>query len=399
MHSCDREGPSCEEEGTILSKENSSPCAEEIGIHGKPAAEGCRSNAGCDVSPVSAPIEKKRFEWIDNARIVAALLIIYVHMPWFVNYEPSVNNDIARDFLQATTFYGRVPFFLILGGYFLGRRITWSKALDRAIWLLIPFLIWNFIYYFLTVSKGFSHIPTWQDFLKMSGIGVIFTRDIHIFGLAATAPCIKVSWFLRDIVILSLLTPILVRFKHVVLIGLVIVISYTPMSCQPDSQIVLSPGACFFYLLGTTLSQFRVSDAYLILNKRFNLFLVLGFVLAAIFSLYATTQGLKPMPVTLVGCVFGALMIGQCGILIETHFPRFSKMLAPCGPACFLVFMLQEPLLKHTAWMLPRWYTGCWLVWTLPFFVCAFLIFLFLMMKRYAPWLLPYLGHMKVPGK
>ena len=92
MHSCDREGPSCEEEGTILSKENSLPCAEEIGIHGKPAAEGCRAKAGCDVSPVSAPVEKKRFEWIDNARIVAALLIIYVHMPWFVNYEPSVNN-------------------------------------------------------------------------------------------------------------------------------------------------------------------------------------------------------------------------------------------------------------------------------------------------------------------
>lgn len=51
---------------------------------------------------------------------------------------------LSSPFLQAVSlhlFYlGRVPFFLVLAGYFLGRNITWNKAFNRAFWLFIPFL-------------------------------------------------------------------------------------------------------------------------------------------------------------------------------------------------------------------------------------------------------------------
>lgn len=59
----------------------------------------------------------------------------------FFSNEPHVNNAVAYDFIHSTTYWGRVPYFLILAGYFLGRKITWGKALDRALWLMIPFVI------------------------------------------------------------------------------------------------------------------------------------------------------------------------------------------------------------------------------------------------------------------
>ena len=48
---------------------------------------------------------------------------------------------LSSPFLQAVSlhlFYlGRVPFFLVLAGYFLGRNITWNKAFNRAFWLFL----------------------------------------------------------------------------------------------------------------------------------------------------------------------------------------------------------------------------------------------------------------------
>lgn len=349
------------------------------------------SNAGNAVMP-----EKKRYEWIDNARIVAALLIIYGHMPQFFYFEPSINNSVAYDLVHATAFYGRVPFFLILGGYFLGRRITWEKAFDRALWLLIPFFLWNLIYYSLVVLPKATEFHFWPDLLGMLGMTALFVPDFHLPGIEASAPCIGVSWFLRDIVFLSLLTPLLVRYRYYMGMALILMVSYIPCNVLTDSHSILAPATCFYYVLGTCLSDFRISDAYRILNKKFTPYLCVGLVAAVACSLCATLNGYAPMPVTLLGSVFGALMIAQCGVLVETYMPKFSKILAPCGPACFLVFMLQEPLMSHLVWRLPHWFIQSWLVWLLPFAVCTFLIILFLLMKRYTPWLLPYLGHMKI---
>lgn len=56
----------------------------------------------------AAPPVKKRYEWIDNARIVAALLIVYAHMPFYFDF-PHVNNEAAMNLVKLTTYHGRVP--------------------------------------------------------------------------------------------------------------------------------------------------------------------------------------------------------------------------------------------------------------------------------------------------
>ena len=348
----------------------------------------------------AAPPVKKRYEWIDNARIVAALLIVYAHMPFYFDF-PHVNNEAAMNLVKLTTYHGRVPFFLILAGYFLARRITWHKAFDRALWLLIPFAAWNLLWYvFLHLHQPMFQHPL-DDVCGILGIGTIFTDNISILGQPARMPIIIVSWFLRDIIVLSLLTPIIARFKKVIFILLVVLTAYNMGSWQssPAPMSLLSLGTCYYYLLGVCLVDFRIDDAYRIFNKRFTPFVIAGFLAGVAVSLSPALQAMVPPMVTFTGRLFGALMIAHCGVLIENHLPRVSKWLAPCGPACFLVFMIHMPFLLTFRNWIPLWIQESWLVWLVPIPTCALIICIFLLIKRWAPWLMPYLGHMKVPRK
>lgn len=122
---------------------------------------------------------------------------------------------LSSPFLQAVSlhlFYlGRVPFFLVLAGYFLGRNITWNKAFNRAFWLFIPFMFWNVLYVFLVLP----HDGASFRLENLIGIRDVFLPGMNLFSAddSHAVPPIGPSWFLRDIIILTLLTPLLVRVK------------------------------------------------------------------------------------------------------------------------------------------------------------------------------------------
>lgn len=339
--------------------------------------------------------ETKRYEWIDNARIIAALLIIYAHMSQFFPESPLAGSQYSINIATGSTLYGRVPYFLILAGYFLGRRITWKKALDRAFWLFVPFFIWNLGVFSMSHTHGFS----WGELPGMLGVGCLGSHYIHIFGLQESVPAIPVTWFLRDIVVLSLLTPLLERYRWLVLAGIVIALCYCRFCFVPYPEIMLAPHTCFFYVLGVCLCHFKIEDAYCLFSKKFAPVYAVGLLFAVGYSAYDAQQGGYGPPVTLVGALFGAMLIAYGGVLIERCLPRLSKCLAPCGPACFLVFVLHYPLFFLVAPYVPTWITGSVLIWLLPIVMCAFIIAVFLLMKRYTPWIMPYLGHMKVPKR
>ena len=118
--------------------------------------------------PPPPPPPSKRVLWIDVSRVIAALLIMYVHL--------------SSPFLQAVSlhlFYlGRVPFFLVLAGYFLGRNITWNKAFNRAFWLFIPFMFWNVLYVFLVLP----HDGASFRLENLIGIRDVFLPGMNLFS-------------------------------------------------------------------------------------------------------------------------------------------------------------------------------------------------------------------------
>lgn len=343
-----------------------------------------------------APAIKKRYEWIDNARIVAAFLIMYVHVPVHLPADALVNNGMVYQLVHHTTLCGRVPFFLILAGYFLARNITWSKAWDRFIWLFIPFAIWNLV--FVYPRMVVEH--TTYSFLDIMGVGSIFSDTWQFTEHGNCAPILGPSWFLRDIMVLSLLTPLIIKVKKYLP---ALLVAWAVIFCaqvEDYTQIVmLSPSTIFFYLFGVCLCEYRISDAYRILNGRFlPVFVIVG-VTALAFCISSSVFHGMGVPRTLLGMLVGALMIAYTGVIIEKCWPSLSKRLAPLGPACFLVFMLHKPCFRVMCHFLPDSILHSHWMLLLPIpafvFICAF----FLLMKRYTPCLMPYLGHMKLPKK
>lgn len=340
------------------------------------------------------PAEKKRYEWIDNARIVAAFLIMYVHVPLFFPADAFFNNSTISTLLFDTTFRGRVPFFLILAGYFLARNITWAKALDRFIWLFVPFTLWNIL---MGVMLYLLKQPvSWHG---LWGIGSIFKAEWCPFGHGISMPFLSPSWFLRDIMILSLLTPLIIRLKRILPAILVLYAIFwrnNDPNLHIGMNITLAPETCFFYLLGVCLVSFRIDDAFRIFNKRFTPVCAVLLVAAVVFGIWIHHGLAMDFPITLLGMLVGAMMIAHSGVLIEKHLPKLSKMMAPLGPACFLVFMLHIPVFIVIEGIIPKSIMHSPWSLMLPFPTFAFICIFFLLMKKYTPWLMPYLAHMKI---
>lgn len=359
------------------------------------------------------PVVKKRYEWIDNARVVAAFLILFNHLMSMTQFGGTYGSEYVRMLVLGVPYYGRVPFFLVLAGYFLSRNITWSKAFDRFLWLLIPFAAWNCIYAFGCLGKPFTP----EIFCTyVMGINKVFIFDIPFFSdISQCEPAIGPSWFLRDIMFLSLLTPIIVRFTKWIPMMLLFMVSIVLLNSAPHPSYFLSPQTVFFYLVGVWLVRFKIDDAYRIFNPGFTKYFVWGIVFSTCCITYLCSRPLPdvtylakvPLYVimlhgffcTLPGMLFGTLLIGYSGVLIERYLPRFSKALVPCGPACFLVFMLHWPILTFMKAWVPAEIWNSWWILCLPIPLFAVICMFFLGMKKYTPFLMPYLGHMKMPKK
>ena len=195
---------------------------------------------------------------------------------------------LSSPFLQAVSlhlFYlGRVPFFLVLAGYFLGRNITWNKAFNRAFWLFIPFMFWNVLYVFLVLP----HDGASFRLENLIGIRDVFLPGMNLFSAddSHAVPPIGPSWFLRDIIILTLLTPLLVRVK--ILLFPAVLLFFCFFNTAPDHMETISIGTCAFYLLGVALSSRRIDDIHLVMNKKFGIFfwvsIFMPVVLIALYS-------------------------------------------------------------------------------------------------------------------
>lgn len=340
-------------------------------------------------------------------------MILVNHLLAMSHFGGTYGSGYVRMLVWGIPYSGHVPFFFLLAGYFLARNITWKKAWNRFVWLLIPFAAWNCLFAFFYLGRPLN-IETLT--VNIMGINKVFLFDVRIFKeMAECTPVIGPSWFLRDILFLSLFTPVIAKFIKWLPLLLLAMASLTLLNSAPHSNYFLSPQAVFFYALGVWLSRYKIEDANRLLNPAFTKHLVGGILISACSVTYLY---LHPLPkgifganttmdflmfhgffYTLIGMLFGILIIAYTGVLIEKHLPRLSKGLAPLGPACFLVFMLHWPVLVILKDFVPAGLWNSWWILCLPIPLFAVICMLFLGMKKYTPFLMPYLGHMKLPQK
>lgn len=346
-----------------------------------------------EASQIQQPAHKnpKRIEWIDNARCIAAFLVVCVHWRWRIDVPGSNGHDLLNNFAYFSSFYGNVPFFLILTGYFLGRNITWGKAWRRFVWLLVPFVLLNLCMYGIGYLAGRPE----ESLCSIFGLGHFFTPDGVAIDPSATVPVIVPSWFLRDVMLLSLVAPLLSKLKSLVLCG--ICFAFSCLACQEplNPACILSPVTCIFFALGLCMNRINLGAWSACVNRERTVVMVLLFLMASVYSLYSVGCLHSGAQATLFGMLVGAVMIGYAGMAIERHLPRFSKVLSSFGPACFFVYMLHHPILTALQTWGPHSILYSVPALLIPVVVYVGLLFVYVQVKRFTPWLLPYVALVK----
>ncbi len=127
-------------------------------------------------------------------------------------------------------------------------------------------------------------------------------------------------------------------------------------------------------------------------GKEYTRVYVLLFIVASVYSLYSVECLHHGARTTLFGMLAGAAMIGYAGMLIERYMPWFSRVLSSYGPACFFVYMLHHPILTALQMWGPRSVVYSFPALLIPGGVYVGLLILYCQVKRFAPWLLPYVA-------
>lgn len=349
---------------------------------------------------------RSREHWIDISRFIAACLIVCIHAPAF---------SFASLF-QLPVFNGCVAFFLILAGFFMGRNNSWEKAFKRGYTLLIPFLFWNVVislFHPEIINMGMR-----EYLCNLVGFRSLFTPDFNPFPIKGLLgePFSTPTWFLRDIILCSLISPLLLKLKYLVLVLILIYFSTDWFQYPvPANKITLAPFTVSLFSLGLFLSSIKLEQVKRFYKNSFTPFLLLSISIGFLLSItnylsvcqnnpewnmhkILTTYGVwnihwPAVHLNSICPIFGALLLMALGIWLEQKVP-VAKKLSNYAPACFLIFVLHYPLIMCIP---PR-------IWKQSFFapfvlipsIISLIIVFYLFLRKFFPTCLPYVANDRI---
>lgn len=173
----------------------------------------------------------------DKLTILYTLLIImvvYIH-----SYYLEAEQYFAALFLQKLTGHGicRIAncLFFCISGYLFARNINsildvWKKQKKRLHTLAIPYMLWNVIfvswYVLLALIPGLERFNNSTDILD----NLMDTSVWGIFHLLFVTPAAFQLWFLRDLLVMLLFTPLMCWLaKKSWVVALIISLALTPL--------------------------------------------------------------------------------------------------------------------------------------------------------------------------
>lgn len=143
---------------------------------------------------------------IANGSLLAALGVVIVHLPG------AVGDGICRDlywYLSAGLCKAAVPFFFMVSGFFLAAHIAeegwWRAAVRKRVHsLLVPYVLWSLAFAVLMYAAKPVPIDQWMAIKKWFLLGLDPTN----------VPLLMPMWYLRMLMLLVLISPLLAKFLH-----------------------------------------------------------------------------------------------------------------------------------------------------------------------------------------
>ena len=317
---------------------------------------------------VTAPRIPQRAEWLDVARVLATLGIVFYHMN-SCHILPSAQPGLIAG---AKAFFivpgGLLAFFFMVSGYFCKPDMPVGKWLRRVVMLLVGYVVWNLLF-----------APGLHD-------EVTFGR---IFGLgSAGAVCADYPlWYIRALILMMLVLPLFRRCIWLyVLFALAGTLWGNSWHCAwlaavpfPDSFSVLlfAVGSMFSYVPLQRLSRFFFFSAPV--------------WAAACATLY--WGGFQLPEVHQVCAAFLLLSLG----CVLAKVPKLGSFITKGADASYLCYAVHAGALLLIGTLLskymPQACSSSWVYCLLPLAVYAGCAVAMKLMRGYTPWLLPWLAH------
>ncbi len=327
---------------------------------------------------------KDRIVAVDVLRVLLGLAVMFYHLGSWGNMGGWLTPLVAG-WLHGFVGSASAAFFL-LAGYFACRNISWKKVLDNAFWCFAPFVLWNTVNIATVAWQG--GLPQGATWYSLYGLDDFFCGLISLRE-GNCAPLNGPLWFMRDLTLLFLLSPILwrcARWLFPVLLLCSFVPAWAEFFTQAGYVYVLSPFSLALFTAGCFLRHLG-EGAQQHLLRWYSLLYIAGFILFNAALQFFRGVGSGNFLVVQLAAFWALYQVARWA---ELHVPRVREGALFFAPVTFLSFAVH-----HIVWpYLP--FQGTDWVLVSPLLLFGLLTLFFLALKRRARPLLHLVAHYKL---
>ncbi len=281
---------------------------------------------------------QNRIVAVDITRLMAAFAIMYGHLSGHGGEATTILALIPK------ILFGHISgIFLVLAGYFAARNLTWHKALNNAWWSFAPFVLWNSIC--IAVEGAMGTLPPAATWYSLFGCNSWFVPQIAInpeltgWG-GLNTPMDSPLWFMRDLMLLFLISPLLNRSARWLFPSLLL------LSCLPwcaswfaqNPQSVLTPSSIAYFTAGCFLRSFS-KEAQQKALRFCNVWIILAYLVWALWK--------WSVPETLPETLLAACVFYQIARWLELHAEAARTFALRFAPVTFLTFATHWIFFAH----------------------------------------------------
>lgn len=340
---------------------------------------------------------------MEHSRIVslfkgfAILLVVLIHSDGrkLMHLEQFTIPDVYLQMLCSEIAFDAVPIFFFISGYlfFLKRDSYTEKWKRRVKSLLVPYLIWCvlifLVLFFFQRVLGLSHL--FQGGHLKHVVDFSLLDYVRIFwDIRDGAPILSTLWFLRNLIILVLLTPLvsIACKKMGLLLPLLLLGNY--LYFHYTFFCVLS-GDMFFFVTGCYMALKYSGDGIAKidrLNTKWVICAWIGCLIASVFAyVHSDLYEIFRRLFIVVDCIAMYKLIAY----LVRKYPML--WLQKISAASFFIYLFHEPWLGYFQGFFFKYiHVGGVFLYLMPFFFCLFAIgysyVVYLFLKRFAPRLL-----------
>lgn len=287
-----------------------------------------------------------KIQVIDYIKVPLALMVLFIHVDLIRNTNPEVFNidkyPIAYNLSYFVSYFISsisVPAFFFISGFLFFRswEFSWTswgvKIRNRIRSLFIPYVVWNTIFivvlFFLqrllpsgSLSTKLISDYNWLDFL-MSYISMDYVVSGFSFRPFMIGPIDLPLWYLRDLIILSILTPAIyaiirmTRFLMPLLLSVLWITNLCPFAGPIDML------GLVFFCTGAYFGIFQIN--FMVKIARYiKLLLILFLVIGIIMMIYKFES---PISITRLSIICGVPIMFNAVSYLQVKGFRMPKIL------------------------------------------------------------------------